>query len=143
MSHALVVPDSIAGRDDASPPALVCSRSSGGPATAWVHLAGELDLATAPDLDLALREAQAQAGLVVLDLRELAFMDSCGVHAILHASIRARQAGRRLVVLRGSPKVDRMFALTGTAGGLAITDSVPVEPPVHGRVGLVEEGLAL
>ena len=42
-----------------------------------------------------------QAQLVVLDLRELAFMDSSGVHAIVNASIRARQVGRRLVLLRG------------------------------------------
>ncbi|MGZ4181544.1 MAG: hypothetical protein ACXVUL_12795 [Solirubrobacteraceae bacterium] len=43
-------------------------------------------------------------------------MDSCGVHAIVDASIPARQVGHRLVLLRGPREVDRMFALTGNSG---------------------------
>jgi anti-anti-sigma factor len=56
----------------------------------------------------------------VLDLRELAFMDSSGVRAIVNASIRAREVGRQLVVLPGPPNVDRMFALTGSADDVEI-----------------------
>lgn len=66
-----------------------------------MHVAGELDLATAPQLERTLRETQQQARLILLDLRELTFMDSAGVHTIVNASIAARQLGRRLVLLRG------------------------------------------
>jgi ABC-type transporter Mla MlaB component len=95
MPDAQVSPDSIAGHAAALPPAFVCSWSIGAPDAAWVQIAGELDLATAPDLELVWGETQAQAGMVVLDLRELTFMDSSGVHAIVDASVRARGSGGR------------------------------------------------
>ena len=114
--------DSIAGRADILPPAFVCSRTNGGLDAAWVHVAGDLDVATTPQLERMLRDAQSQARLVVLDLRELAFMDCCGAHAIVNASISARQLGRRLVLLRGPPNVDRVFTLTGSSGAVEIAD---------------------
>jgi anti-sigma B factor antagonist len=105
----------------------VCSVSDGMDA-AWVHLAGELDVATAPELRRKLREAEARARLVVLDLRGLAFMDASGIHAIVEASIRARQADRRLLLLRGPANVDRVFSLTGSADAVEIGDLEPLEP---------------
>ena len=113
MSHPLVSPDSIVGRAHALAPAFQCSWADGGRDTAWLRLAGELDVATTPRLTRVLRALRAR--LVVLDLRELAFMDSCGVHAIVNAGARARQLGRRLVLLRGPPRVDRIFRLTGSS----------------------------
>lgn len=88
--------DSIAGRADILPPAFVRSRTN-----VVSTLAGALDLATTPQLERTLRDSQSQARLVVLDLRELAFMDCSGAHAIVNASISARQLGRRLILLRG------------------------------------------
>jgi anti-sigma B factor antagonist len=129
MPDALVLPDSIAGRADVLPPAFVCSWRDGGLDAAWVHVAGELDIATTPQLERTLGQAQLQAQLVVLDLRALAFMDSTGVHAIAGASIRARQVARRLVVLRGPPDVDRIFTLSGRVDDLEIHDLDPVESP--------------
>ena len=58
-------------------------------------------------------------------MRELAFMDSSGVHAIVNASARARQLGRRLVVLRGPPDVDRVFSLTGNSADVENGDARP------------------
>jgi anti-sigma B factor antagonist len=109
MLHAMVLPDSTA------PPAFASSWTNGGLDAARVRVAGELDIATAPQLERTLREAQLQARLVVLDLCDLAFMDSSGLHAIVDASIRARQVGRRLVVLRGPRNIDRIFTLTGSS----------------------------
>jgi anti-sigma B factor antagonist len=108
----------------------VCAVSDGMDA-AWVHLAGELDVATAPELRTKLREAELRARLVILDLRELAFMDAAGVHAIVEASIRARQANRRLLLLRGPANVDRVFSLTGSTDAVEIGDLEPLEPVVH------------
>ena len=122
-------PDSIAARADVLAPPFHCSIVNGGVDAAWVHVAGELDIATAPQLDRTLRAARLQARLVVLDLRELTFMDCSGVHAIVDASTRARNVGRRLVLLRGAPNVDRVFALTGSSDQVDICDLDLGEPP--------------
>ncbi len=58
----------------------------------------QFDIPTAPQLELTLDAAQAPP--VVLDLREHAFIDGCGKHAIACAGSRARQAGRQLVLVR-------------------------------------------
>jgi anti-sigma B factor antagonist len=92
---------------------------------------GELDLATAPALDETLQQAQLQARLVVLDLRELDFMDSSGAHTIVSASLRARLNGGRLVVVRGRPHIDRVFVLTRSCDVVDILDLDPSEPPVQ------------
>jgi anti-anti-sigma factor len=107
-------------------PDFVCSWTTGGLDAGWVHLAGALDIETAPQLERALCEPQLQTHLVVLDMGELSFMDCSGVHAIVDASVRARKSGRRLVLLRGSPNVDRMFGLTGSSGDVEI---LPGGPP--------------
>jgi anti-sigma B factor antagonist len=131
MPQTLVRPDFVPVRGDELAPAFVCSWSDGGPDAAWVHLTGELDIATAPQLERTLALPQLLSRVVVLDLRELAFLDSCGVHAIVDASNRARRADRRLVLLRGPPAVDRMFTLTGYSDQLEIGDLDPGEPPVQ------------
>ena len=92
----------------------------------WVS--GELDIATAPQLDQALGCVQADAALVILDLRELEFMDSSGANLIAAASGRARQAGGRLVVVRGPVQVDRIFALVGLDRQLELVDHLPATP---------------
>jgi anti-sigma B factor antagonist len=141
MLHALVLPDSISGHADARPPGFGCSWTGGGLDPAWVHVVGELDIATAPQLERTLRDAQLQARLVVLDLRELAFMDSAGVHAIVKAGIRARQVARRLLVLSGPPHVDRIFTLTGRRNDVEIHHLGPGQPPVQLLAQLAEEAL--
>ena len=122
-------PDSVVARADVLPPTFACSHANVGLGAAWVHVAGELDIATTSQLDRTLREAELQTRLVVLDLREVGFMDSAGVHAIVDASVRAREVGRRLVLLRGPPDVDRMFALTGSSDEVEICDVDRGAPP--------------
>ena len=112
-------------------PAFDCSWAETGRDAAWVRVSGDLDLATVPQLERVLRESQLQARLVVVDLREIAFMDSSGMHALVDAGMRARQVGRRLVLLRGSPNVDRVFGLTGRSADVEVYDLDPAEPPVQ------------
>lgn len=131
MRRPHVSPDSIAGRAHAVAPAFDCSWTDGGLNGAWVHLAGELDVDTTPELERTLRDPDSQARLVVLDMRDLAFMDSSGVHAIVNASARVRRLGRRLVILRGPPDVDRLFALTGNARYVDGGDLPPADPSVE------------
>jgi anti-sigma B factor antagonist len=124
--------NSIAARADAlRRTAFVCSWSCGGLDAGWVHVAGALDIASAPELERTLLEPELQTHLVVLDLRGLAFMDSSGVHAIVDASIRARDAGRRLVLVHGSADVNRVFTLTGSSDKIEIGDIALVAQPVQ------------
>jgi len=109
-------------------PVFACSWTQRGRDAAWVQVAGELDLATVPQLHEALSAAQSHARLVVLDLRGLVFLDSSGVHAIASASRQARRLGRRLVLLRGPSKVDRLFTLTGSRGAEEIAEFEAIAP---------------
>jgi anti-anti-sigma factor len=109
-------PEPTTGRQSAVlPPPFACSWTTHASDAAWMHVAGELDIATVPQLERTLGEPRSPTKLVVLDLRELEFLDGSGVQAIVRASLRARLIGRRLL-LRGAPFVDRVFALTGTSG---------------------------
>jgi anti-anti-sigma factor len=117
-----------------------CTWSESGLNAAWVHLTGELDVDTTPQLEQTLSDPDSQARLVVVDMRELAFMDSSGVHAIVNASARARQRGSRLVILRGPRDVDRVFSLTGSAGDVESGDVEPVEPSVQALLRRDGEG---
>lgn len=75
-----------------------------------LRVAGELDLSTAPQLNEALG-AIAEDGAVTLDLSELTFIDSSGLHAIV-AYARAAN-GNGPVVLDGvSSAMLRIFEIT-------------------------------
>jgi anti-anti-sigma factor len=76
-------------------------------------LRGELDLEHAYMFDEELRAVEAtEPATICLDLRELRFLDSCGLGRLIAARRRARKSGRRLVLVRGPLAVQRVFALT-------------------------------
>lgn|SRR5215207_2286283 len=78
-----------------------------------VALRGELDLEHAYTFDEELRRVEAlEPRCICLDLRELSFLDSTGLSRIVAARRRARKARRRLVLVRGSAAVQRVFSLT-------------------------------
>ena len=113
-----------------SGPTFDCTLSDGGFDTAWLHVAGDLDLATAPLLEQALRRAETWPR-VVLDLRELEFTDCSGMSVILQAGNRATQMGRQLVIVRGRPQVDRVLTLTGVSEVVEVVDLSLVQPPLQ------------
>jgi anti-sigma B factor antagonist len=95
-----------------------------------LSLSGELDLASAPRVEEELRSVELQSPpLIVLDLRELTFMDSTGLRLLVLADSRARDAGRRLTIVPGPDTVQRVFHVTGLDNHL---DLVAEEPPAHG-----------
>ena len=87
-------------------------------------------------LEQTLRRAEQRARRIVLDLRELAFIDTSGVHVIVDGARRATAARRRLVLVRGRAQVDRVLDLTTASGDLEIVDLDPVEPPVQAPIHL-------
>ena len=84
-----------------------------GDGSATVSLEGELDLATADLVEEALRGVEEQATSVVIDLRELEFIDSTGLSVMLEAAGRSQQNSHSLHIRRGSGQVEKVFALTG------------------------------
>ncbi len=77
--------------------------------------AGELDLATAPALEGALTRAfqAAGGGRVVLDLRELEFIDSSGLRTLLTARRRADDAGADFSLVAGHRGLERTLEIAG------------------------------
>ena len=106
-----------------------CERVDGR-GTTRVSVSGELDFATAPHFDFILRRAQADAALVVLDLRALTFIASCGGNLVLEAEHRARRCGGRLVVARGPAPVQRLFELMGLDSEIEFVDDLPSRLPI-------------
>jgi anti-anti-sigma factor len=73
---------------------------------------GELDLATAPELEEALVSAIEEGHEVVLDLRELEFMDSSGVRVLVVAHTRGD--GRFGLIAAGpTSPVTKILAISG------------------------------
>jgi anti-anti-sigma factor len=78
-----------------------------------LKLTGELDLASAEQLRGSLQVAEAaRPEVLVIDLRGLSFMDSTGLRELTEAVRRGRQAGRRVVLVKGSKPVDSVLAMT-------------------------------
>lgn len=91
-----------------------------GPA-AVIAVAGELDLATGPQLESELDGISlSDTELVIVDLRDLEFMDSTGLSIIVRAHQRLTREGCRLGLVRGSPQVQRLLDLTGVADRIAL-----------------------
>jgi anti-anti-sigma factor len=78
-----------------------------------LSLVGELDLATVSRLEAQLRNDERPGRVIVADLRELRFIDSSGLQALVRADQRLRQDGGRLAIVAGSLQVQRVFELTG------------------------------
>lgn len=114
-----------------APAGFSCSWTREGRGAAWVCPAGELDLAGAAGFAEILGEAEEAAVMIVLDLRQLAFIDCSGLRVIVEVAGRARDAGRRVVLIRGPVQVQRLFTLTGTDRDLDILELDPAEPPLH------------
>jgi anti-sigma B factor antagonist len=88
---------------------------------AVIVVTGELDLATGPQLEAELRDISASdTELVVVDLRNLEFMDSTGLSIIVRAHQRLTGEGCELGLVRGSPQVQRLLDLTGVADRIAL-----------------------
>lgn len=89
-----------------------------------VAVRGELDLATAPQLEEALLPPVRNGRHAVLDLRGLDFMDSSGVRVVVTAHAAADENGGRLTVVRGGARspVGRVLEVSGLEGMLEIID---------------------
>jgi anti-sigma B factor antagonist len=93
---------------------------------ALIIVGGELDLYSLDEFKSALSTAEhSDRELMILDLRELTFIDSSGLGAIIGVQGRALKSERRLVVCP-SEIVSKTFEITGLHRVLA-TAATPEE----------------
>ena len=95
-------------------------RSEGSAQVVVVH--GDVDLATADLLRAEIRAASEQAATVVLDLREVSFMDTQGLAVVIEAQQAATEEERRFAITRAPEKVHRLFDMIGLTPRLTIVD---------------------
>jgi anti-sigma B factor antagonist len=81
-----------------------------------VALRGEIDIATVPSLERALDTAiRNSRGAFVLDLSDVEFLDSTGLHVLLRARALLAREDRALAVVCPSGPVRRLFEVAGIA----------------------------
>jgi anti-sigma B factor antagonist len=79
-----------------------------------ITVSGEVDLATSPDLDVAIIAAiDSGATSVVIDLTDVSFMDSSGLGVIVRALKRCREAENDLDLVITNERVLKVFGITG------------------------------
>jgi anti-sigma B factor antagonist len=86
-----------------------------------LRLSGEFDLAC----EEAFRDRAAQmpsGAEVLIDLRELTFIDSTGIRLIVELWQRSNNDGIDLAILPGPPDVQRVFQITGLDEVLPISN---------------------
>jgi anti-anti-sigma factor len=99
---------------DVMPPGRLLINSELVGQAARLSLHGELDLASVPQLEAELASIEAQSPKrIVVDLDQLAFIDSTGLRTLIQADARAREQGWELLLSPGDQSIQRVFELTG------------------------------
>ena len=109
------------------------SRHREGDATV-VAPVGEVDLVTVHEVRENVRAAAGESPRVVLDLRQVTFMDSSGLRLLVEAQQLAEQDGFAFAVVRGPASLERLFQITGLDGRLELHDD-PAQAADGGQTG--------
>ena len=79
-----------------------------------ITVTGEVDLATSPDLDVAIIAAiESGTPSVAIDLTDVSFMDSSGLGVIVRGLKRCREADKDLDLVITNERVLKVFGITG------------------------------
>jgi anti-sigma B factor antagonist len=113
--------------DHHPPPFEIAVERSG--TTAIVRIAGELDLATVPQLTEVLHGLEPACERVILDLTSLEFIDSTGLRLAVTEHDRATMDGFEFVLAGAAGPVLKVMRLTG----LDVT--LPLAPDVASILG--------
>jgi anti-sigma B factor antagonist len=86
-------------------------------------MTGEVGLASRVVLDAALAHICTDpTTAVVLDMRKVTFIDSCGIQAVLTAEALCKQHGCEFTLIPGQPQVQRVFEISGLLHHLPFRD---------------------
>jgi anti-anti-sigma factor len=85
---------------------------------------GDLDLVTSRDLAARLGELAGSHGDAVLDLSDIAFMDSVGLGVVVKAAGRFQRQDKRLVLVAPpGGRTDRLLELTAMRSRLDVAET--------------------
>ncbi|HET9394465.1 MAG TPA: STAS domain-containing protein, partial [Nitrospiraceae bacterium] len=87
-----------------------------------IVLRGELDLANTATAEAQVTEAMANGSSVVIDMRQLEFIDSTGIALLVRAIQSDESAGRLRFVPSESDAVKKVLGLTGVGERMALAD---------------------
>lgn len=93
----------------------------------WTVLAvtGEIDLATAGELESAINSVLDKGMLrLVIDLKDVAFLDSTGLRVLLTAHSKLEESGGSLALVVPGGPVQRLLDVTGLDSTMNIYPSV-------------------
>jgi anti-sigma B factor antagonist len=98
-----------------------------------VKVSGEVDVYSAPALkDQLTGLLKSGASSVVVDLTDVAFLDSTGLGALVEARAATSEAGGSLPLVCNQDRILKLFRITGLDGVFAIYPTVE-----EARAGLV------
>jgi anti-anti-sigma factor len=97
--------------------------------TAIVRLAGELDLATAPELSEVLNGLEPGCRRIILDVTGLEFIDSTGLRLAVTEHDRASMDGFEFVITGAAGPVLKVLRLTG------LDVALPLAPDIASVLG--------
>ncbi len=78
-----------------------------------LRLFGDVDAAGVDSLVSHLDPLPGAGSDIIIDLSDVAFIDSSGFRALIEAHQRAERVGRRLVMVDPSPAIRRLFDISG------------------------------
>jgi anti-sigma B factor antagonist len=90
--------------------------------SAVIAFEGELDFGVQPQARVAIERA-GDVRVLVVDLRDLTFMDTSGVHLLIQTRDRCRASGRMLLVVPGPARVHRALAALGLEREFTFVDA--------------------
>jgi anti-sigma B factor antagonist len=95
-----------------------------------IRPAGEVDLATAPIVEQAMAEARGSGfAHIILDLRQVTFLDSSGLRLLIAWSQSAKEDDFRLGIVPDAPAVLRLLELTDALRQLPIVAADGLDIP--------------
>lgn len=103
------------------------------PSGATIRVRGDIDIATVAQLQEAREQVVAEnPQAIVIDLREVQFVDSSGLKFLLQSYALSLRAGWRLTLLRPPKNVMQTFVLTGAHEQLPFADPDEAADDVSG-----------
>lgn len=117
---------------------------------AILQVTGEVDVYTAPMLREQIRDLAAKGAVhVIADLSQVDFLDSTGLGALVGGLKQLREAGGSLALVISTPRILRIFQITGLTNALtarhSVTDAVTADlhwqQTIESQAGSVHEWL--
>ena len=85
------------------------------PPALYVDLIGDVDIATVQQLDVLRCLPPSNVTMILLDLNQIHFCDTSGIHGLIDLRREQRRAGRQVWITRLTPRVRYLLEVIGVA----------------------------